>query len=101
MWPLDTVWTFRRDDERLQLRIAKLEDGISLVEHHEGLPDRSYFFPEFQPLIQFEKELIAQLKATGWAVVDFSPERRSGRERRLRHERSGPGRRGSFHPGPS
>ena len=101
MWPLDAVWTFRPDDERLQLRIAHTDEGLFLVEHNEDLPTRSFFFTEAQSLIEFQKDRIAQLQDSGWTLVGFAPDRRSGVDRRQSHKRGGAGRRGSFHPRPS
>jgi hypothetical protein len=98
MLPLDTVWTFGRGDELLQLRRVKTEEGFCLVEHDPGLPERSFFFADLQPLARFEKELITHLQATGWTLAGFWPERRSGTERRRHSARSGPDRRGLFWP---
>jgi hypothetical protein len=101
MWRLDTVWTFARGDERLQLRHGKTEEGLLLIEHHDDLPERSFFFQDLPPLLLFEKELIARLQQTGWTIIEFSPDRRTSAERRRETGRRGHDRRGTFHPRPS
>jgi hypothetical protein len=100
MWRLETVWTFARGNERLQLRHANTDQGLLLIEQHDDLPERSYFFQDVNPLVLFEHELIARLQQTGWTLVEFSPERRTGAERR-QTGRAGHERRGTFHPRPS
>jgi hypothetical protein len=101
-WPSRVIWTFVRDDELLQLRRVKRAEGFFVIERREGFPDRSFYFSDLTRLLIYEQELIAQLKETGWILVDFWPERRSGIERRRHNGRSGPDRRKTiYHPRPS
>jgi hypothetical protein len=95
MCPSDAVWTFSRNDELLQLHRVRTEEGLFVVERQDGFRDRSFLFPDIARLIQFENERIRCLHDTGWTLVDFWPERRSGVERR-RHKDDN-GRRGVFH----
>jgi hypothetical protein len=66
-----------------------------LVEMQRGMPERSFCFAELPALIRFEQSVVEELERAGWALVDFSPERRSGFERR-RASRAAPDRRRPF-----
>jgi hypothetical protein len=93
MWPSKVIRTFVRDAELLQLLRVKRQEGLFVIERHEGFPERSFFFPDMPTLETFERELIEDLNNTGWMLVDVWPERRSGTERRRHNGRSGPERR--------
>jgi hypothetical protein len=90
----DAIWTFSRNDELLQLRRVRTEEGRFVVERQDGFRDRAFLFADIAQLIQFENERIRSLTDSGWALVDFWPERRSGVERRRHGENNG--RRGVF-----
>jgi hypothetical protein len=75
------IWTFSRNDEHLEIRRAAAEDGFLLGIHGDGAP-RTYFFAELGQLEGFQHDFEKFLLATGWSFLAFSPERRSGRERR-------------------
>jgi hypothetical protein len=77
----DQVWTFARGSQRLTLRRQQAEGGILLVVTENGA-SRSYFFDEITKLTTFQVDMEAFLIGSGWSFVAFSPERRTGRDRR-------------------
>jgi len=77
----DPVWTFARGGQRLTLRRQHTEGGILLIVTENGTP-RTYFFDEVAKLTTFQVDMEAFLIGSGWSFVAFSPERRSGRDRR-------------------
>jgi hypothetical protein len=77
----EQIWSFSRNGELLEIRRAPTTDGFLLSVCGDG-PPRSYFFPELSRLEQFQSDFEKFLLATGWAFLAFSPERRTGRERR-------------------
>jgi hypothetical protein len=96
MWPLDIIWTFARGEETMWLRRGKTDAGLLLIESRQNAPERSYYFGDISALMRFERELTGHLEESGWSVLDFAPERRSGIERR--HTRAGQERRRYFQP---
>ena len=44
--------------------------------------DRSYYFADIVPLVRFQDDMEAFLLQTGWSFAGFSPDRRTGRDRR-------------------
>jgi hypothetical protein len=77
----DTIWIFAQNSRRLELRRHEIEDGVLLTVSGDG-PERSYFFRELQALVAFQSDMEAFLLKTGWSFEAFSPDRRSGRDRR-------------------
>ena len=77
----DLVWTFERAGQRLEIRREEAESGTRLMLTSEGLP-RTYRFDDPGRLQQFQKDMESLLLQTGWSFVSFSPDRRSGKERR-------------------
>jgi hypothetical protein len=77
----DGVWTFGRREERLVLRREKTEDGVSLIVTENGTP-RSFPFSDLERLVAFQSDMEAFLVRSGWSLLEFSPERRGGRDRR-------------------
>ena len=63
------------------LRREIIENGVNLVIAGEGVP-RVFSFPTIDRLIHFQNDMEAFLLRTGWTFVEFSPERRTGVERR-------------------
>jgi hypothetical protein len=74
-------WTFARGDDRVVLRREETPDGVKLTVEGEGVP-RAYSFPDILRLVKFQSDMEAFLLRTGWQFVAFSPERRSGADRR-------------------
>ncbi len=80
--PVDEqIWTFARNGEQLEIRRAPAEDGV-LLSVIGGGPSRTYFFAEVAKLESFQADFEKFLLGTGWLFVKYSPDRRSGRERR-------------------
>lgn len=77
----EQVWTFSRDGQSLEIKRTPTNDGILLGVNGDG-PPRSYFFSDLPKLQAFQADFEKFLLATGWTFLAFSPERRTGRERR-------------------
>jgi len=77
----DCVWTFRRRTEQLALRREETSSGVNLVVVENGT-SRSFGFSDIERLIAFQGDMEAFLIRTGWTFIAFSPDRRSGRDRR-------------------
>jgi hypothetical protein len=77
----DSVWTFRRRAEQLLLRREETDTGVHLVVVENGTT-RSFAFNDIERLIAFQSDMEAFLVRTGWTFVEFTPDRRSGRDRR-------------------
>ena len=76
------TWVFEREQDRVEVHRRDEETGPILVIATAGIP-RSYQFDSMTSLINFQCDMEALLLKTGWSFVEFRPERRSGRERRL------------------
>jgi hypothetical protein len=77
----EPCWTFGRDEDRLSLRREETRTGVNLVVAGEGVP-RVFSFPDIERLVHFQSDMEAFLLRTGWSLVDFAPERRTGGDRR-------------------
>ena len=77
----EPTWTFERGTQHLELRRREADDGIFLIIAGDGT-SRSYRFDEMMALVNFQCDMEALLLKTGWTFVEFSPERRTGTERR-------------------
>ena len=77
----DSVWTFGRREERVRLRREPTTGGLLLVVEENGAP-RSYFFNDATSLVAFQSDMEAFLVRTGWSLLEFEPDRRSGGDRR-------------------
>jgi hypothetical protein len=77
----EQIWSFSRNGESLEIRRTPAPDGFLLGVVGDG-PPRTYFFPELPRLEQFQADFEKFLIGTGWSFLGFSPERRTGRERR-------------------
>ncbi|MGE3955216.1 MAG: hypothetical protein AB7H96_00745 [Vicinamibacterales bacterium] len=65
----------------LEIKRTPTEDGLLLGVTGDG-PPRTYFFQDLARLEQFQADFEKFLLGTGWTFLGFSPDRRSGRERR-------------------
>ena len=74
-------WTFGRGTDRLMLRREETDNGVNLTVAGEGVP-RVYSVPDLTRLEKFQSDMEAFLLRTGWQFLEFSPERRSGNDRR-------------------
>jgi hypothetical protein len=77
----DLVWTFERAGQQLEIRRDEADSAARLMLISEGLP-RTYRFDEPNRLLKFQKDMETLLLQTGWSFVSFTPDRRSGADRR-------------------
>jgi hypothetical protein len=89
---LRVVWVFRRQER--ELRVAQSEDDCRLIVSPPDGPSIQRRFTTVEALVAFQTELLTQLRREGWVLNHVEPDRRSGRDRRLR-ARSEPERRGT------
>ena len=78
---LEAIWLFGRRDDRMRIRREASADGFALVVEENGVP-RSYPFQDAGRLVAFQSDMEAFLVRTGWSLLEFSPDRRSGVDRR-------------------
>jgi hypothetical protein len=76
------VWSYRRGDEHLALGREATVNGVNLVVADQQTT-RSYPFGDPARLITFQSDMESFLLRTGWTFVDFSPDRRERRDRRV------------------
>jgi hypothetical protein len=79
---LIAAWTFRRRAQRLTLQQQRHEGGGFLLLVVEDGQPRSYTFSDVERLVAFQSDMEESLIRTGWSLDSFTPERRSGRDRR-------------------
>ncbi len=78
-----TYWLFGRGSETV--KIERLGDGggeMSLVITANADAPRRYEFDSVRALTRFQADMEEFLVTTGWALLEFFPERRTGRDRR-------------------
>lgn len=73
------LWTFGRGDERV--RIGRGSDTCDLVVMTSPNQPRRYSFKDWSSLNAFQADIEALLLNTGWTLLQYSPERRRGRDR--------------------
>jgi hypothetical protein len=80
--PVDTgAWTFVKADSRLEVSRQETEEGAILI-ITEDTGSRSYKFGSAAALVRCQADMEKFLLRTGWTFLGFSPDRRTGRERR-------------------
>jgi hypothetical protein len=77
----DLIWIFERSGERLEIRRQSIPQGQQLTVVREG-GSSSYEFADATGLVNFQNDMEAMLVQTGWSFVEFSPDHRTGRDRR-------------------
>jgi hypothetical protein len=77
---VELTWIFARNDERLTLRRTDREGFPTLVIDNGEV--REYRFDELPALVVFQSDMEQLLVQTGWTLAEFSPNRRSGIDRR-------------------
>jgi len=76
------VWTFERASERLIVRRRLEPDAYELeIESSDGVP-RVHRFEEEDEFLAFQNDLQYMLVHSGWTLLEFSPDRRAGGDRR-------------------
>ena len=77
----DHVWKFARAAQRLEICRQNTDAALQLVVTTDGEP-KAYRFDDATRLLHFQSDMESMLLKTGWSFVEFSPDRRSGAERR-------------------
>jgi hypothetical protein len=77
----DRVWTFERNGERLEIRRGETDSALQLKVTRNDTP-HVYEFGDALSLLRFQSDMESMLVQTGWTFVEFTPDRRSGRDRR-------------------
>lgn len=75
------AWTFHRDGQQLTLRRREIDERFELELSGPGAP-RTYRFDEMTALVKFQSDMEHFLIKTGWSLEQFSPDRRTGQDRR-------------------
>jgi hypothetical protein len=78
---LTAAWTFQRHGDRLTLKRDYADDQWHLVVTESGR-SRVFTFTNLDRLVAFQSDMEAFLVRTGWSLADFTPDRRTGLERR-------------------
>lgn len=73
------TWVFARDSTTIS--VSRLPGRRLQIDSSEG-ETRAFTFPDFDELTAFQLGFERHLVATGWSLIEFGPERRSGRDRR-------------------
>ena len=77
------TWVFARGTQRITItRIGSDDARATLVVAVAADSPRAYAFDDVFALSQFQNDMEQFLVAIGWSLVEFSPERRRGRDRR-------------------
>lgn len=77
----ERVWSFERAGDRLEIRRTATDRGVQLSIHRGG-ESHDYSFAELTDAITFQSDMESMLIGTGWSFVRFSPDRRTGIDRR-------------------
>jgi len=76
-------WLFGRGDQTVKIeRVATTDDDYTLVITANDDAPRRYAFPDLVALTRFQADMEEFLVTTGWSLLEFFPDRRSGRDRR-------------------
>jgi hypothetical protein len=76
------VWTFVKAEHRLEVSRRDTDEGAVLMITESTGGSRSYKFQNHAALLRCQADMEKFLLRTGWTFFGFSPERRTGRERR-------------------
>jgi hypothetical protein len=76
------IWMFERATERLIVRRRIEADAFELeIESNDGVP-RVHRFEEEDKFLDFQNDLQYMLVHSGWTLLEFAPDRRTGQDRR-------------------
>jgi hypothetical protein len=76
-------WVFARGDKKVKIeRVSNGDEDLTLVITANDDPPRKYAFDTLVALMRFQADMEEFLVTTGWSLMEFFPERRSGRDRR-------------------
>lgn len=73
--------TFHRRQDVLAISREQIDQGYQLVVTECGRP-RTFSFSDLARLTTFQHDMEAFLVRTGWTLADFTPDRRTGDDRR-------------------
>jgi hypothetical protein len=76
------TWVFARAGQRLELRRRLTPDGPLLDVLGSDGSERTHTFSDLAVLARFQADMEAFLIRTGWTFIGFTPDRRTGRDRR-------------------
>jgi hypothetical protein len=76
------AWTFVKADHRLEVTRQDTDEGAVLMITESTGGSRSYKFQSRTALIRCQADMEKFLLRTGWTFLGFSPDSRTGRERR-------------------
>jgi hypothetical protein len=80
---VEQVWLFANPDRRaLEIRRKPADEGAVLVVRTLDEEPRQYQFADLDALGRFQRDMEQFLMRTGWALERFSPDRRTGSDRR-------------------
>ena len=77
---MELTWVFARHDDRLVLKRVEREGCPTLVIDNGEV--REYRFEDTAALVVFQSDMEQLLVQTGWTLAEFTPDRRSGYDRR-------------------
>ena len=78
---MDPAWTFHRNGQQLTMQRREVDQGYELELTGPGDP-RAYRFDQMTALVKFQSDMEQFLIKTGWSLEEFSPDRRTGQDRR-------------------
>lgn len=77
---MELTWIFARNDDRLTLKRVDRDGSPTLV--IDNGETREYRFEDMAALVVFQSDMEQLLVQTGWALTEFTPDRRTGYDRR-------------------
>lgn len=79
---LQASWEFHRGAERLTIDRDATDERATHLVIRSGAESRTVTFSGLAALVQFQRDMEAFLVKTGWALARFTPDRRTGADRR-------------------
>lgn len=77
----ESTWAFTRGRQRLEVCRYDAPGGTQFIVTVDG-SSRTYWFRDEAALHRFQSDMEAFLLKTGWSFTQFSPDRRTGNDRR-------------------
>jgi len=77
---VELTWVFARQDDRLVLKRIDRDGSPTLVIDNGEV--REYHFDDMPALVVFQSDMEQLLVQTGWTLAEFTPDRRTGYDRR-------------------
>ena len=73
---------FGQGERRIKIERTESGEDLSLVVTKDNDAPHTYRFADIGALTRFQSDMEQFLVSTGWSLLEFSPERRTGRDRR-------------------